>query len=86
MPVLDLFQGRVEFSPQLLGDNDAEDFDVLMRGHPPRPNLAGALEAAIDGKTASKDEIAAARDLVDSVESVQLHFAPFPLGKFRSHH
>src|SRR5207245_7613686 len=73
MAVLDLLQCGVELAWQAPGEAGAEDFRDLLSRKAPQPQLARALEEAMDGKVAFEDEIAAVLDLADGIEAPQVH-------------
>jgi hypothetical protein len=86
MPMLDLLQGGVQLAGQAAGDAGAEDFRDLLGGEAPQPQLAGALEEAMDGKVALEDEIPAVLDLTDGVEAPQVHGGSLPPGELGAQH
>jgi len=85
MPVLNLLQRRVELPLQFLGEADPEDLADLVGGQPPQPHLAGTFDDVVDGEVALEDKIAAVFDLVNSIESAQIHRVPLPLGELHVH-
>src|SRR6202049_3534684 len=86
MAVLDLLQGGVELAWQAAGEAGAEDFRDLLGRKAPQPQLAGALEEAMDGEGGLEEEIATVLDLADGVEAPQVHRGPLPPGELRTQH
>src|SRR5438552_1659632 len=65
MAVLDLLQCGVELAWQAAGEAGAEDFRDLLSRKAPQPQLARALEEAMDGEEAFEDELSAVLALGD---------------------
>src|SRR6266852_9511111 len=84
MPVLDLFERRVELAFQFPGQAHAEDLRDLMGSQTPQPDLTTPLEDLVNRKRAFENEVPAVLDLTDGVEAAQVHRGALPLGKLRS--
>ena len=81
MAVLDLLERGVELALELAGEALPKTSAILLSGHAPQADFAGALEEAVDGEVAFEDEVAAVLDLADSVEAAAGSWPPARAGR-----
>jgi hypothetical protein len=72
MAMLDLFEERVQFASQSLGEAEPEDLGDLVGGQAHQPEIAGAFKQFVDGQVAAKDQVAAVLDLLEGVVATEV--------------
>lgn len=81
VPMLNLLQGSPELALLAARDAKAEDLREAVRGPTQNPQLAGALEEAMNRKMTFEDKIAAVFHLGDGIKAPQIQWRRPPGGK-----